>query len=47
LEIRLNKKHLLLIDDDHELAELLNDYLTQEGFIVQCCFDGQSGLEYA
>ena len=47
MEIRLNKKHLLLIDDDHELAELLDDYLTQEGFTVQCCFDGQSGLEHA
>lgn len=46
-EFHLNKKQLLLIDDDHELAELLVDYLTQQGFIVQCCFDGQSGLELA
>lgn len=38
---------MLLIDDDHELAELLVDYLAQQGFIVQCCFDGQSGLELA
>lgn len=43
----LNKKQLLLIDDDHELAELLVDYLAQQGFVVQCCFDGQSGLELA
>lgn len=43
----MNKKQLLLIDDDHELAELLVDYLSQQGFIVQCCFDGQSGLELA
>ena len=43
----LNKKNILLIDDDHELAELLVDYLTQQGFTVQCCFDGQSGLELA
>ena len=41
------KKNLLLIDDDHELAELLVDYLNQQGFTVQCCFDGQSGLELA
>jgi two-component system response regulator CpxR len=43
----LNKKHILLIDDDHELAELLVDYLAQQGFIVHCCFDGQSGLVQA
>jgi two-component system response regulator CpxR len=43
----LNKKQILLIDDDQELAELLVDYLAQQDFIVQCCFDGQSGLEQA
>ena len=43
----MNKKHILLIDDDHELAELLVDYLAQQGFMVHCCFDGQSGLEQA
>jgi two-component system response regulator CpxR len=43
----MTKKHILLIDDDHELAELLVDYLAQQGFIVHCCFDGQSGLEQA
>jgi len=47
VELHLNKKQILLIDDDHELAELLVDYLAQQGFIVQCCFDGQSGLELA
>lgn len=36
-----------MIDDDHELAELLVDYLAQQGFIIHCCFDGQSGLEQA
>ena len=46
-EFHLNKKQILLIDDDHELAELLVDYLAQQDFIVQCCFDGQSGLEQA
>ena len=43
----MNKKQILLIDDDHELAELLVDYLAQQGFVVHCCFDGQSGLEQA
>ncbi len=43
----MNKKQILLIDDDNELAELLVDYLAQQGFVVHCCFDGQSGLEQA
>lgn len=43
----MNKKQILLIDDDHELSELLVDYLSQQGFILHCCFDGQSGLEQA
>lgn len=43
----MNKKQILLIDDDHELSELLVDYLSQQGFIVHCCFDGQSGLAQA
>lgn len=47
VECHLKKKQILLIDDDHELAELLVDYLTQQNFTVQCCFDGQSGLEIA
>lgn len=40
----MNMKHILLIDDDQELAELLSDYLAAEGFKVSCCFDGVSGL---
>lgn len=43
----MDKKQILLIDDDHELAELLVDYLAQQNFLVHCCFDGQSGLEQA
>lgn len=43
----MNNKQILLIDDDHELAELLVDYLAQQNFSVHCCFDGQAGLEQA
>lgn len=43
----MTNKRILHIDDDHELAELLSDYLGQEGFTVTCCFDGVSGLERA
>lgn len=33
---------LLLIDDDVELCELLNSWLSQEGFQVRACHDGSS-----
>ena len=33
---------LLLIDDDIELCELLASWLTQEGFQVSACHDGNS-----
>jgi len=40
-------QHILLIDDDQELAELLSEYLASEGFKLSCCFDGTSGLAKA
>lgn len=36
---------ILIIDDDSELCELLSDYLTPEGFEVQCIHDGQQGAD--
>jgi len=42
-----SKKRILLIDDDQELAELLSEYLSSEGFDLVCCFDGVSGLARA
>jgi DNA-binding response OmpR family regulator len=36
--------HLLLVDDDTELAELLQEYLSQEGFEVSMAHDGESGI---
>ncbi|MDQ6786696.1 MAG: response regulator [Acidobacteriota bacterium] len=38
---------ILLIDDDEELCELVNEYLTVEGFAVEAVHDGASGLEKA
>ncbi len=38
---------ILLIDDDRELCQLLNEYLTAEGFSVDMVHDGQSALEMA
>ncbi len=43
----VTKKHILIIDDDQELAELLSDYLINEGFKISYCCDGISGLEKA
>lgn len=36
---------LLLIDDDQELCELLGSWLTQEGFAVRACHDGESARQ--
>jgi DNA-binding response OmpR family regulator len=38
---------LLIIDDDKELAELLTDYLSAEGFTIDTAHDGVTGLERA
>jgi len=40
-------KHILLIDDDNELAELLTEYLACENINVTSCLDGASGLAKA
>ncbi|WP_122858464.1 response regulator transcription factor [Pseudomonas viridiflava] len=36
---------LLLIDDDQELCELLSSWLSQEGFQVRACHDGNSARQ--
>jgi two-component system response regulator CpxR len=38
---------LLFIDDDKELANLLTEYLSFEGYQLHCCYDGLSGLKEA
>lgn len=38
---------ILLIDDDIEFCQLLNEYLSGEGFEVHSVHDGQSGAEMA
>ncbi len=43
----ISKKHILLIDDDNELAELLTEYLASENIKVTSCLDGVSGLAKA
>jgi len=36
---------ILVIDDDSELCELLNDYLSPEGFLVQSVHEGKQGVQ--
>lgn len=43
----MDNQSLLLIDDDHELAELLLDYLSIEGFSIDCIHNGEAGLKKA
>ena len=38
---------ILIIDDDEELCELVSEYLSVEGFEVECVGDGQRGLQRA
>lgn len=40
-------EHLLVIDDDTELCELLVDYLSGEGFRVETVHHGEEGAEQA
>jgi len=36
---------LLIVDDDHELAQLLDEYLSLEGFQIDVAPDGEQGLQ--
>jgi DNA-binding response OmpR family regulator len=37
--------HILLIDDDARLVEMLGGYLRGHGCVVDCCGDGESGVQ--
>lgn len=36
---------MLIVDDDVELCELVTEYLTQEGYAVECVYEGVAALE--
>jgi two-component system response regulator CpxR len=38
---------ILVIDDDTEMTEMLGEYLEPEGFAIEVCHDGDSGLKRA
>jgi len=39
--------HILVIDDDHDLVDLLREFLATEGFTVDAAYDYASGLAVA
>jgi two-component system, OmpR family, response regulator CpxR len=39
------KRHILLIDDDQDMAEMLAEYLSPEGFAVHLAHTASAGLE--
>ncbi len=41
------RKHVLVVDDDVELCQLLSQYLAQEGFEIECVHSGSDGFERA
>jgi two-component system response regulator CpxR len=43
----VSRAGILVIDDDVEMTEMLAEYLAPEGFAVEVCHDGDSGLKRA
>jgi DNA-binding response OmpR family regulator len=43
----MDKKRILIIEDDEALASLLSEQLRSEGFDVEMAADGETGLEAA
>jgi len=37
--------NVLIVDDDVELCELVTEYLTQEGYAVECVYEGVAALQ--
>lgn len=41
----MEQKKILIVDDDHNIAELISLYLTKECFRCEIAYDGESALE--
>jgi two-component system, OmpR family, response regulator len=41
------RRRVLVIEDDQNLAKAIADLLSDEGFVVEQCYDGQSGFDAA
>ncbi|MBE7010741.1 MAG: response regulator transcription factor [Ruminococcaceae bacterium] len=40
----MNNPHILVVDDDRNICELIRLYLEKEGFVVTLAYDGQAAL---
>ncbi|AGK95989.1 response regulator transcription factor [Clostridium pasteurianum] len=40
----MSNEKILIIEDDEDIRNLLRDYLTSEGFTVQCCHNGGTAV---
>ncbi len=38
-------KRILVIDDDKAFSELMKDFFTDQGYMVQCAYTGEEGLK--
>ncbi|HEY1242160.1 MAG TPA: response regulator transcription factor [Bryobacteraceae bacterium] len=43
----MDRATILVIDDDSEMTDMLGEYLEPEGFVLEVCHDGDSGLKKA
>lgn len=41
------KKNILVIDDEIDMCEALRDFLTDKGYVVSLCTEGEKALEMA
>lgn len=45
--LKMSGQHILIVDDDRELSEMLRDYLVSDGWQVSASYSGNAGLEQA
>lgn len=43
----MTAKSILIIDDDQELTQLLSEYLSPQGYSIECAHDGLTGVKMA
>ena len=40
-----NKQHILVVDDEKEICQIISHYLEARGFLVSYAYDGEEALE--
>ena len=41
----MSNEKVLIVEDDIDIRNILKDYLTSEGFVVDCCHNGGKALD--